>query len=98
MDLSIVAALLAREDLAGVAGCDLALLYDSGRLATEKWQAPKSVATQSSFLKTGRSFVVTASGGVQIDSWYHASQHQVAPEVATVVEKAAHSDATGWRW
>jgi hypothetical protein len=98
MDLSIVAALIEREDLRSLAGCDLSVLYDSTGPAIEKWHAPKTVATHGSFLKQGRNFIVTASGGVQIDSWYYASQTEVKPELAKVVEKAAGSKPVSWRW
>ena len=97
MDLSIVAALITREDLATQAGFDLATLTNP-QLEIERWPAPKTVATHSSFLKQGRNFIVTASGGVQIDSWYHASQIEVKPALSSVVEKVNASQATSWRW
>ncbi len=98
MDISIAAALIEREDLATQAGCDLSLLKDESALAIEKWSAPKTVATHSSFLKQGRNFIVTASGGVQIDSWYHAAQVEVQPELSQIVDKAKSSTADSWRW
>jgi hypothetical protein len=36
--------------------------------------APKTVATQSSFLKSGREYIITASGGVDVTSWEVASK------------------------
>ncbi len=80
MDLSLVAALIAREDLCGMADCPLeSLMGASSKWKTEFWPAPRSVASQSSFIKVKRQYVITASGGVQIDSWSWAANTQVDP-------------------
>ena len=97
MDFAIVAALIEREDLCTQAGCDLSVLKQP-ELAVEQWPAPKTVATHSSFLKRGRNFIVTASGGVQIDSWYFASRTEDAPELSEVVEQVSGANSNSWRW
>jgi len=33
------------------------------------WNKPKTVATQCSYIKMGRRYVITASGGVEIEAW-----------------------------
>lgn len=80
MDLSLVAALIAREDLCGMADCQFAtILGQNADWKTETWPAPRSVASQSSFIKVKRQYVITASGGVQIDSWGWAAETRVDP-------------------
>ena len=48
----------------------------------EEWFAPQADRTQCSYLKIGRNYVITASGGVQIESWEVASKQEVRPEVS----------------
>jgi hypothetical protein len=46
MDLAVTAAIIARNDLANVAGCDLSLLTQrEGGAMVETWNAPKQIAT-----------------------------------------------------
>jgi hypothetical protein len=99
MDLSLAAAIIERNDLRGVAGCQLETLYSDNSVATiDVWPAPKTVASQSSFIKTGRQYVITASGGVQIDSWKWAAQTDVASELAGARAKALEPTAASWTW
>jgi len=104
MDLCVVSALIAKEDLFGRAGCELPLLTSQdGALMLEKMNAPKAVATQCSFTKSGRSWILTASGGVQIDSWQIASRTESAPELKKVhdsatTNSATTNDAKRWWW
>jgi hypothetical protein len=44
-------------------------LLDSSRLKTEQFNTPKRVDSKASLMKKGRNWVITASGGVQIESW-----------------------------
>ena len=75
MDLCIVAAVIDQHDLTAQAGCSLPLLTGSnGDLMTEHWFAPKTVPPECSFLKTRSGWIVTASGGVQIESFRFASR------------------------
>jgi hypothetical protein len=71
------------------AKCDLPQLTSSGsKTALEKWNAPKKVATQSSATKKGSNWVITASGGVSINSWEAADKVEVLPAVGATREKA----------
>jgi hypothetical protein len=99
MDMCIVAALIERENLCDLAGASFPLL--TGRqdgIALDNWNPPKTVPTQVSYLRIGRSYVITASGGVQIDSWQVASQSVVDPPVAAVQAKSAPPDGSSWWW
>ena len=70
MDLAVVAALLTKEDLPGLAGCDLSLLLDEKQIAVAEYHAPKSIASQASVLKSGRGWIVSCRG--RIPSGHHA--------------------------
>jgi hypothetical protein len=100
MDLCVVAALIQREDLCGLAGGASfpALTGSVGSKSLETWNAPKTVPTQCSFLRIGRKYVITASGGVQIDSWEVASRSEVNPAIGKTLEKAAKPAGSAWWW
>ena len=97
MDLCVLAALIEKENLADVAQCDLSLLADESQgLEISRWTVPKTVATQSSFVKKGREFLVTASGGVFVDSWSQAAKTNVTPELAK--RRPDVPSTAQWRW
>ena len=100
MDMCIVAALIEKEDLLNQAGCHLPLLTgEQSELTADLWNAPKFVAPEVSFLRTSQGLIVTASGGVQIDSWYIASQEQPSAKPQEVRASAAPGDtAKSWWW
>ncbi|WP_254510979.1 DUF1598 domain-containing protein [Anatilimnocola floriformis] len=89
MDMCVIAALFAKEDFAAKAKCELPQLTSSqSKIALDKWLAPKKVATQSSATKKGANWVITASGGVSINSWEAADKTVVQPAVGEVRGKA----------
>jgi hypothetical protein len=97
MDLAVTAAIIAKNDLANVAGCDLSLLTRrEGGAMVESWHAPKQIATQCSFVKQGSRYVIAASGGVQVESWQVASKEEVSSKVADVRKQSASSASTWW--
>lgn len=100
MDLCVVAAVIQREDLvslAGGAGFSLLASPDSsfgiGELPT-----PRTVEPQCSFLKIGRSYVITASGGVEIDSWKVAANSVVTPQLESVHATGTPETGKAWWW
>ncbi len=98
MDLCVAAAIIAKHDLVSAGGCELPmLLQQDGGAVTTTWVSPKSVATQCSFIKRGRNYVITASGGVQIESWQAASNTETSPHVAELRQKSA-SSMSNWWW
>ncbi|MCY2989213.1 MAG: DUF1598 domain-containing protein, partial [Planctomycetota bacterium] len=99
MDMSVVAALIAHEDLLGLAGCDLSLLTaPQSQFAVSKGTPPKHVSTQCSFLKIGRNYVITASGGVQITSWEVAENIVLDAKVKETHGKCVPSAGKAWCW
>jgi hypothetical protein len=100
MDLCIVAALIESEDLRALAGGTRFPTLTGGleNNGAQAWNAPKTVPTQCSFVKIGRNYVITASGGVQIDSWSVASRNQVDPAISQVLDKATQPADSTWWW
>ena len=100
MDMCVFAALMQHEGLAEKAGCDISLLagFESS-LKTDHWNAPKTISTQASVVKRGRRYVITASGGVDIDSWAVATTSEPDVKVEDVRSTAgAPADASHWWW
>jgi hypothetical protein len=98
MDMCVVAALVTKENLQAKAQCELPELTSTkGKTELETLPAPKKVATQSSAIKRGSSWIITASGGVAIDSWHAADKAEVSPAAAAIREKAkAAGDHLWW--
>jgi hypothetical protein len=77
MDLCVIAALIESQNMQSAAGCNLsALLGEQANLPTVKFDVAQALDPQISFVQTAQNFVVSASGGVSIESWYIASNIQ----------------------
>ena len=99
MDMCVIAALLEKEQLLERAGCSIPLLTDQkSRIELEAWHTPKVVPPQCSFLRTRRGWVVTASGGVQVESWPVLNKIQMDPQISSYLKKAKPANQTGWWW
>jgi len=96
MDLSVIAAVIDKHDLAGKANCDLSALTKSD-IVLGSWNTPKTVSTQCSVTKRGREYLVTASGGVQIESWQAAENAKVDEKVMSVYTKAVKTNDNWWQ-
>ncbi|HUG71260.1 MAG TPA: DUF1598 domain-containing protein [Pirellulaceae bacterium] len=97
MDMCVVSALIEKERLCEVAGCSLPLLTSaSSELALAEWNAAKKISPEVSFLRTRNSWIVTASGGVQIESWQVASRTAADSNVSVVRKRAAPVSKSLW--
>jgi hypothetical protein len=81
MELAVVGALLVKEDLPRKANCDLSLLLDESRIAAAEYPVPKSVASRASFVRKGRDWIISLSGGVQVDSWSALEHFETSGEL-----------------
>jgi hypothetical protein len=98
MDMCVVAALLAKEQLLAKANCDLPMLWGSqAKLSVTEMNVPKEVESLCSSVKRGNS-VIVMSGGVQIGSWQVADKMETRPAVAAsrAKAKAASSKSVWW--
>jgi hypothetical protein len=99
MDLTVVAALIDQYDLTSRAGCSLPMLMGShGGIVTADWPAPKTVPPECSFMQTSAGLLVTASGGVQIESFQVASQTELSDAVKSVRQQIQRPADPSWWW
>jgi len=94
MDLAVVGALLTKERLNEKAGFQAPNLMGEQQL--DEYPAPRSVASQASFVKAGRSWIVSVSGGVQIFPWQVADRTEVSKDLAS--SRPEHPAAKSWYW
>jgi len=98
MELAVVGALIVKEQLTEKAGYSMPLLLDPADLKTESFPAPKQVETRASVLKKGRNWVISASGGVLVNSWAIADRVQPSDAPTAARTKAAAAEPTNWWW
>ena len=98
MELAIVAALVVKERLPEKAGYSMSLLMDPEDLRVTEFAAPKAVASQASLLKRGSNWVISASGGVMLNSWSIADRVEQSDAPADARQKAAPAEDTRWWW
>jgi len=100
MDMCVVAALIRQQDMLQRADLDLSTLLDGDEssLELDVWHTPKQVAPQCSFLRTRSGWVITASGGVDVDSWNIAHKNVVDPAVKNARAKGAHPAEVNSFW
>jgi hypothetical protein len=99
MDMCIVAALIERENLLSQVHLDLPnVRSQADGVKLQEFNAPKEVSSKCSVTKSGRDYIITASGGVEIDSWSVVEKTQVDPAVGKVRGKAAAQQAESWWW
>jgi hypothetical protein len=97
MDLCVIAALLEKQRLWDAAGLSAPVLRDAGsELTLPIWNAPKAVPPEVSFLRTRNSWIVTASGGVQVESWQVASRFTVEADMQQLRNQATPRTTSLW--
>ncbi len=99
MDLSVVAALMKQQQMTQAVSLEIPAILGLTEVATTPaWTVPKTVPTQCSFVKLTRSWLVTASGGVTVDSWGVAENVEVDAKVGEVAQVALKRNADRWWW
>lgn len=96
IDLSVVATLIVQERLREKAGCDLTQLV--GVVSTDTYNVPQMVEPQCSFVRGRSGWVVTASGGVDVNAFEVVANQVTTPELAEIRERKASSEAIRWWW
>ncbi len=100
MDLAIIGALIEKEHLDDRADCRLELLKDAKRLPLYVHQIPREVASKASFIKKGHNYVISVSGGVQLQPWslIQDVKTDAAPSAARGKALQASATARAWWW
>ncbi len=101
MDLSVVATLIVQEELATRAGLDLSVLTEpNDDIELVRYAMPKAVSPECSFVQGRGRWIVTASGGVDINAFV-VVQNQKTDDDAMKKIKAtalAVNDSKQWWW
>jgi hypothetical protein len=98
MDLALVAAVLTIGDMLAHVGLDLPMLTDEGRLALAPHNVPKTVDSRATALRRSRGWIVTVSGGVELDVAAPVNNAAEQPEVRAARTRAAPPSASSWWW
>jgi hypothetical protein len=98
MDLALVTAVLTSSDLLTHVALQAPMLLDDARLQLAPHHVPKTVASQASALRRSRAWVVTVSGGVELDVGPAVNDAEVQVKVQEARMHAAPNHATSWWW
>jgi len=98
MDLSVVAAIISKNQMLDKMGLKIdSITGDAVQMPSRP--VPSSVPTACSFVNIKGNYVVTASGGVQVDSWAVAGNTIVDTDlVKTSAVALAAKDGNKWWW
>ena len=98
MDMAVVGALIVKENLLDKVELHPQFLYNVAGLPTVGYNPPKQVDSKASFVKKGKNYVISASGGVQFQPWELLKKNEVSPAVAPIRTAAAKTRSTNWWW
>ena len=98
MDLAVVAAIIKSQDLMQKVSCEADAIQGRQPVSIPSWNVPKTVPTECSFVRLNRAWLVTASGGVQVDSWSVAMNSETVESLASVHKTAVAKTADRWWW
>jgi hypothetical protein len=98
MDLALVTAILASGDLLAHVDLELQMLLDETHLQLAAHRVPKKVASHASALRRGRTWVVSVSGGVELDvpRVVNAAEFNADVREARVNASPNHTDLWWW--
>jgi hypothetical protein len=82
VDLAVVAALIHGRQLAARAGLDLAPLVDAEALPLPRYEVPARVPTVATGVRKGKTWVLSASGGIQFQPWQFAAEIVADADIA----------------
>jgi hypothetical protein len=95
MDLAVVGALIAKEGLLQVANLEIPRLMEQEMIA--EYSVPRRTSTKASFVKKGRNYLISASGGFEMLPWHVASNTETVNEIDAVRRDLA-ADVEQWCW
>ena len=98
MDLALVAAILTANDLATYLNLELPMFLDESRLQLAAHRVPKTVASQANAVKKRRAWVISVSGGVDLDVGSVVNTPAVQAEVQTARTSSSPSQSKSWWW
>lgn len=97
MDLVVVTTLIVHEGMAEQVGLELPWL--AGEFQVDEFNAPKQVATETTFIKAGGQWLISASGGVQISPGEILSQSESTQQIAAAEgQEPRIASEKNWWW
>jgi hypothetical protein len=97
-DVSVIAAIIAREKLLDRVNLDLPAIAGTEMVSTPNWNVPKSVPTQCSFARLAGALLITTSGGVTLDSWAVAGITSLEPKLNGFADEVLVNRPDRWWW
>jgi hypothetical protein len=73
-------------------------MLDDKRLQLAAYRVPKHVASQASAVEVGRAWVVSVSGGVELDVTQVVNAADVQAEVGEARKRATPTGGVSWWW
>lgn len=98
IDLAVVGAILAQEKSLERTGREVAQLLDSRQVEPAHYAVPKTTPSRASFVQRGDAFIVSISGGVDLDAWGQLKRTLVRPTLASLRTKSTPREAARWWW
>ncbi len=98
MDLALVTAILAGSDLLTQVDLELPMLLDDTRLQLAAHRIPKNVASHASALRRGETWVVSVSGGVELDVPRVVNAAELQAKVREARMHALPKRIESWWW
>lgn len=96
MDISVIAAILKSEGLVQKVGLEIPSILGTQKHKVPSYSVPKVVPAQCSFVRISDSWLVSASGGIQLDSWAVAKNTEAVAEIGKVAKLAAKAGDSWW--
>ena len=96
MDLAVVSTLIVREGMAEQVSLDMPWLTQKYQL--DEFNAPQRVATQTTFIRAGGQWMISASGGVQIIPAEILAEDETTETIAAVAGQEAKVASEAWWW
>ena len=98
MDLTVVAALIERDAMADQVDLDLSAIKGSEMVSVPTYAVPREVPARCSFVKLSRSWLVTASGGVDVNAFGVLDKTEPQPKLNEIAKLASQRTADRWWW
>ncbi len=98
MDLAVFAALLQKNAMLDKVELELDLLMDTEALPHAKFAVPSQVPSVASHIKKGTNWIITASGGVEMQPWQFVQKDQASPAANEAKTKSLAARGKTWWW
>jgi hypothetical protein len=98
MDLAVLGAMIARYRLDEKSSFDAGLLRDETKLQSAKFNVPRKANPQMTLMRKNRGWILSVSGGVDIDCWSVVSNPQTDDDIAQKRRQGRDGQTTRWWW